>query len=214
MDISNPLDALITSRTTQALLAATVLLPERRWYLSDLARHLGRRPSSLQEPLAALVAADILSRERDGNRVYFRANPDCPLLPELQGLLAKTVGLVGVLHNALDPLRDRLDVAFVHGSVVEARLRAASDIDLIAVGAAGLADLVPALEKAEQRLKRPVNARVYTREEFAGKLAAKNHFLCSVLEKKKLFVIGTPSDLERIARRRPRRAPQDKPARA
>jgi hypothetical protein len=95
---SSPIDPLI-NKTTQDLLAATVLRPERSWYLSDLARHLRRRPSSLQEPLAALVAAGVLSRRKEGNRVYFQANPDCPFLPELQGLMAKTVGLYPRFSN-------------------------------------------------------------------------------------------------------------------
>ena len=63
------LDPLI-NKTTQGLLAATVLQPGRWWYLSDLANHLRRRPSSLQTPVAALVSAGILRRRKKGNRVY------------------------------------------------------------------------------------------------------------------------------------------------
>jgi predicted nucleotidyltransferase len=199
----SPIDPLI-NKTTQGLLAATVLQPSRWWYLSDLAKHLGRRPSSLQTPLCALVSAGILSRRKEGNRVYYQANLDCPFLPELQGLMAKTVGLVEVLREALLPLADRLELAFVHGSVAQSREAAASDVDLMAIGFLGLADLSPALEKAEQRLGRPVNVHVYSPQEFAKKLAAKNHFLYSVLCAEKLFVVGKPNDLERIAGRKSR----------
>ena len=200
---SSPIDPLI-NKTTQGLLAATVLQPDRCWYLSDLAKHLRRRPSSLQTPLAALVSAGILSRRKEGNRVYFQANPDCPFLSELQGLMAKTVGLIEVLREAFASLKDRLEVAFIHGSVARSSEIAASDVDVIAIGSLGLADLSPVLEKAEERLGRAVNAKVYFPQEFANKLAAKNHFLCSVLNKKKLFVVGDPNDLERIAGRKSR----------
>ena len=200
---SSPIDPLI-NKTTQDLLAATVLQPGRWWYLSDLARRLHRRPSSIQAPLVVLVSAGILSRRKEGNRVYFQANPDCPFLPELQGLMAKTVGLIDVLREALMPLKDRLELAFVHGSVAESREGAASDVDLLAIGSLGLADLSPLLEKAEERLGRPVNASVYAPREFAKKVAAKNHFLCSVLDREKLFVVGGPDDLERIAGRKAR----------
>lgn len=200
---SSPIDPLI-NKTTQGLLAATVLQPDRWWYLSDLAKHLRRRPSSLQVPLAALVSAGILSRRKEGNRVYFQADSACPFLPELQGLMAKTVGLVDVLREALVPLKDRLEVAFVHGSVARSSEGAASDIDVIAIGSLGLADLAPALGKVEERLGRPVNVSVYSSKEFAAKLAAKNHFLSSVLDKEKLFVLGEPNDLERIAGRKTR----------
>ena len=91
---SSPIDPII-NKTTQALLAATVLEPGRSWYLSDLAKHLSLSPSSLQRELAGLVQAGVLSRQRDGNRVYYRADPDCPFLAELQGLMAKTAGLGG-----------------------------------------------------------------------------------------------------------------------
>jgi DNA-binding transcriptional ArsR family regulator len=81
---NRPLDSLFP-RTRQAVPTATLLHPERWWYLSDLAKHLGVRPSNLQRELAALTSAEILHQRRDGNRVYFQASPDCPFLPELQG---------------------------------------------------------------------------------------------------------------------------------
>ena len=84
------------------------------------------------------------------------------------------------------------------------RERASSDVDLIVVGSLGLSKLSPALEAAEERLGRPVNARVYTADEFAKKLANKNHFLRAVLGKEKLFIVGGSDDLARVARRRPR----------
>lgn len=199
---ASPIDPLI-NKTIQSLLAATILQPDRSWCFSELAKQLRRRPSSLQAPLAALVAAGILQRRKDGNRVYFQANSDCPFLPELQGLMAKTVGLVEVLREALAPLKDRLELAFVHGSVAKSSEGSASDVDLIAIGSLGLADLSPVLGPAERRLGRPINASVYSPEEFSAKLTAKNHFVCSLLDKQKLFVLGKPNDLERIAGRQP-----------
>jgi DNA-binding transcriptional ArsR family regulator len=208
----SPLDALL-SKTTQDLLGATVLAPDQWWYLSDLAKHVRRRPSSLQKPLAALVAAGILSRRKDGNRVYYRADRDCPFLGELQGLIAKTAGLVDVLREALAPTGRRFDAIFVHGSVADARERSGSDIDLVAIGSLGLAGLSPALEAAEKRLRRPINASVYTPDEFAAKVAAKNHFVCSVLNSKKLFIVGQPDDLERVAGGEPSRRARRQQAR-
>jgi predicted nucleotidyltransferase len=199
---SSPLDSLL-SKTTQGLLAATLLQPERSWYLSDLAKHLGRRPSSLQAPLACLATAGILRRHKDGNRVYYQANPECPFFPELQGLLAKTVGLVDVLRETLAPLEKQIAVAFVHGSIASFRERASSDVDLIVIGSVGLSKLSPALESAEERLGRPVNATVYTSTEFAKKLGDKNHFLRAVLDKEKLFIVGNKDDLARVARHAP-----------
>ena len=127
-----------------------------------------------------------------------------PVLRELQGIIAKTIGLADVLRDALAALRAEIAVAFVYGSVASSRERASSDVDLVVVGSLGLSKLSPALETAEERLSRPVNARIYTADEFASKLIHKNHFLCAVLDKEKLFIVGGPDDLARVARRRPR----------
>jgi len=191
---SKALDALFP-RTRQVILAATLLHPERWWYLSDLARHLGVRPSSLQRELATLVKAGILRQRRDGNRMYFQPNPDCPFLAELQGLMLKTVGLVDVLREVLEPFANRIDWAFVYGSIARSEELASSDVDLMIIGRAGLADITPALRQAERHLNRPVNPTLYSREEFATKLAAGHAFLHAVLDGTKLFILGDPHEL-------------------
>jgi DNA-binding transcriptional ArsR family regulator len=201
-------------RIRQALLAATVLHPERWWYLSDLAKHLGVRPSSLQRELAALVEAGILNRRQDGNRVYFQANPDCPFLPDLQGLLVKTVGVVDILREALSRFATRIDWAFVYGSIARAEELASSDVDLMLIGQVGLAELTPALRRAEAQLGRAVNPTLYTREEFATKLQAGHHFLKAVLDGEKLFILGGPHELAATACSAPGAATHAEPLRA
>ena len=109
-------------------------------------------PAALKPPAAPCgpVSAGILARRKDGNRVYFQANADCPFLAELQGLIAKTVGLVDVLRDALAGLERQLEVVFIHGSVAKSREHSGSDVDLIAIGTLGLSELSPALEAAER----------------------------------------------------------------
>jgi DNA-binding transcriptional ArsR family regulator len=206
-----PLNALFP-QIRQAVLAATLLHPNRWWYLSDLAQHLGVRPSSLQRELAALVKAEILQRRQDGNRVYFQANPACPFLPELQGLLTKTVGVVDVLREALAPFAAHLDWAFVYGSIARAQALATSDVDLMLIGHAGLAELTPALRRAEQRLGRPVNPSLYSRAEFATKLRAGHHFVKTVLDSEKLFILGNPHELAAVTDDPPGAAAHHEPA--
>lgn len=181
----------------------------RWWYASDLARHLEMRPSSLQRELASLTSAGILRRRRDGNRVYFQADGECPLLPDLQGLLLKTVGLVDVLRDALDPISDRIAWAFVYGSVARGEGVNASDVDLMIIGDVGLAIVATRLEGTEQCLLRPVNPTVYTRAEAVAKFAAGHHFVSDVLRGDKLFVIGRADDLESALAIPPRPAPHD-----
>ena len=129
----SPLLDPILPKVRQQVLAATLLQPDRSWYLSELAHYLGVTPSTLQRELSGLSTAGILERRADGNRVYFKANEQCPILGDLQGLLIKTVGLVDLLRNALKPVSKQIDLAFVFGSFAESKEFATSDIDLLVV---------------------------------------------------------------------------------
>ncbi len=184
-------------RIRQRVLGALLLEPSRWWYRSDLAKHPGVAPTSRQKELPALTGAGLLVVRRGGNRAYDRADPEKLLVPELSGILAKTAGLVDVLRDALTPARARITTAFVHGSIASGTERATSEGDPLMIGEAGLAELSPHLRKAEQRLGRPVNATVFTLDEFRRRAARKHHFLRSVLDLPRLFVIGTTRDLQR-----------------
>ncbi len=188
----------------RAILATLLLRPEQEWYFRDLAKHLGVQPSSLTRELRGLSDAGILRRRKDGNRVYYQADPACPFLPELRGLMLKTAGLVDVLREALLPLEAGIACAFVYGSMVNGRARSDSDVDLLIVGHTSRFELAKALRSAEQRLARPINMVLYKPEEFARR-ASDNHFIRSVLGRKKLFVIGDENDLERTQKPEARR---------
>jgi uncharacterized protein len=191
----SPLLDVLVSKTMQQILAATVLQPERSWYLMELARHLRVRPSSLQRELRQLTEAGILKREQNGNRVYFQADTACPIFPELAQILFKTVGVVEGLQKALEPLKNQIDVAFIYGSVAVSAERSASDIDLMVIGSAPLAQIAPLLRDLERKIGRPVNPSVYARSEFVSRIQHENHFLTSILKTPQLFIKGGPDEL-------------------
>lgn len=195
----SPTLAALFPSVRRRVLAATITRPDKWWYLSELAQFLGTTPSSLQRELKALVSAGILRQRLDGSRTYFKAETESPYFRDLRGLLEKTVGLLPALREALEPFRERINCAFVYGSVARGREHALSDVDLLVIGRAGLSQLAPALRKAEMRLGRDVNVVNYSPSEFRDKAAAKDHFLSEVLHGPKEFVKGTQRDLDDIA---------------
>ncbi len=200
-----PLRALL-SPGRERVLAVVFMEPSRWWYRSELARHLGATPSSLQKPLTALAESGLLRTRRDGNRLYYQANSESPLFTELRSILTKTAGLLDVLKGALLPHAASIAFAFVYGSVARGEETSASDVDVMVVGEAKLSELSPALQGAERRLGREVNASVHALPEFRRKLRAGHHFLLAVLDKPKLFIVGTEDDLARAAGRAAHRA--------
>ena len=191
---SKPIDALLPG-IRQAVLAATLMNPDRAWYLTDLARHLRLRPSSLQRDLAALAAAGILRRSRDGNRVYFQADPDCAILAELTGIMAKSAGLVDVFGDWLAPLASQIDFAFVQGSHAGSGAPAPVGMHLMVVGNVTRERVAPVLRQVEQSLGREINLTVYSRHQFERDLQSRDPSLVRALGQERIFVVGSERQL-------------------
>jgi DNA-binding transcriptional ArsR family regulator len=192
-----PLDVLFP-KIRQGILAATLVQPGKAWYASELARRLGVPSSSLQRELRDLTEAGIFKTHRQGRMAYYQANADSPLFPELRGLLLKTAGLVDVLSDALKPLASKLSIAFVYGSIASGNEQHDSDIDLMLIGAASPLELATPLRGACELLGRAIHPAVYAPAEFERKQRAQEHFLASVLDKPKLFVIGNQDELGKL----------------
>jgi len=191
------LDALFPNIRAK-ILAATLLRPDKDWYLTELAMHLGTQPSSLQREVNSLSKAGILEQRRDGRRVYFKADMGSPVYPNLRDLFAKTAGLIPLLQHELKVFGERIQLAFLYGSIARSEEDSGSDVDLLVVGTLGLADLIPTLRVAEQTLGRPVNATVFSGEEFGRKVQSHDHFLSAVFGDAKQFVKGSEHELEAI----------------
>jgi uncharacterized protein len=191
----------LMSKTCQRLLAATVLHPDKSWYLRELAEFLDVAPSTIQRELASLTKVGILKKTISGNRSYFNANEGCPIFPELKSTLVKTVGIVDILRDCLKPFSKRISVAFLYGSIASGTETSESDIDLFIVGEVKLSDLSTRLRAAENKLRRPINPVVFSIKEARQKLKEKQHFIETVRTAKKLFLMGEDSELGKILSR-------------
>jgi DNA-binding transcriptional ArsR family regulator len=191
---TTPLDALFP-RTRQGILAALFVHPQKSWYVAELARRMGVPSSSLQRELQELTDAGILKAHRQGRMAYFQPNTDSPLYPDLRGLMLKTAGLVDVLRDALEALADKIQLAFVYGSMAIGEERSDSDVDFMVVGDVSSAELALALRSARETLGREINPTVYSPAEFARKHKENDGFLARVMAKPRLLVFRNKNDL-------------------
>jgi predicted DNA-binding protein YlxM (UPF0122 family) len=67
------------------------------------------------------------------------------------------------------------------------------------IGDVTFAEVVESISTVQQEINREINPTVYPVEEFQKKLAAGHHFIKSVYEGEKLFLIGDKHDLARMA---------------
>lgn len=186
---------LLFGNTRGRLLALLLMNADRAYHLRGIARRCRVSPGTVHRELAKLEETGLVLRTQQDGLVRFRANRLSPVFLELVALLKKTVGLVDVLRDALQPHSDRIEVAAVFGSVARGEERSDSDVDLLVVGDIDFLDLVESLRDAQSLLGREINPVVYPRAEYAEVREARDAFLCHVLADPLLFILGTRDDL-------------------
>ena len=195
------LEKLFSSQARVAVLQLFLLNPQDRFYVREVAARTGQPRRAVQRELPNLEAIGLLEHTVDGNRKYYQVNKDCPIFPELKAIFLKTVGLGDELRRYLDRVEGAIRVAFIYGSYAKGQETTTSDIDLFLVGTITARDLASILAAARSELSREINPVVMTPEEFSGKVASGNHFVLSLLEEPKIFLVGNAEDLESLASR-------------
>lgn len=179
------------------VLSLLLLHPNMDYHVRELARQTGTAPGTLHKELARLAAAGLLLRKEQGNQVRYQANQQCPVFPELAGLLRKTTGAAELLTTALTPLQPAL--ALIFGSVASGTETADSDVDVLIIADVGFADVVAATYPAQAELGREINPVVYSAQEFKRRVQEQDAFIQDLLSKPKIFLIGTENDLSPLA---------------
>ena len=194
----NRLAELLSSRARAEIFRLLFSGTGEELHVREIERRSGLNDSTLRQELRKLVRLDLVQSRRDSNRVYYRAKTESPLYPEIRNLVLKTSGLSDVLKSAL---RDkRIRVAFVFGSIAHGEEKAGSDVDLMVIGQLGLRDLSRLLSGIQEKIGREVNPHVLKDEELRKRARAKEHFVSSVLESPKIFIIGSHHELEAMGR--------------
>ncbi|MGU7779176.1 nucleotidyltransferase domain-containing protein [Burkholderia sp. PU8-34] len=183
------------------VLGLLLLRPDQALHVREIARLTGTTPGTLHKELSKLAEAGILSRDRQGNQVVYRANRSCPIYEELAAIMRKTSGLADVLAEALLPCAEQISAAFVFGSVARGQETADSDVDVMVIGTVGFATVVRLLYNAQATLGRDINPKVLSPDEWRDGIEGQDAFLRDVLGKPKIFLIGSDDDLAELARR-------------
>jgi len=198
MGTATILSETLFGRTRGAVLAVLYGHIGESFYLRQLSRRTGISLGPVQREMRQLVDAGLVTKETLGTQTLYSANQASPVFQEMRSLVAKTVGVHDALLEALTPLKKKISLAFIYGSVARSQEAGHSDIDLMIVGTVSFSDVVAALGEAQKMLSREINPTVYSVREFASKI--RGNFLKTVLSEKKLFLIGDENVLGELGK--------------
>lgn len=157
------LQGFISSKTKVNILIKLFLNPATRAYLRELANEFNVSTNSVRTELNNLVKHDILTSEKDGRSVYYRANTKHPLFPEFSSMVRKITGIEELANSVIERLGN-LESAHITGDY--ARGIDSGIIDIVLTGDIDSVQLADVLAKTEKYIHRKIRPLVLTTSEF------------------------------------------------
>ncbi len=194
------LETILGSKLRSKVLGWLFTHPDERYFVRQLTGLLREDSTNVSRELIRLEKTGVLVSTKEGKQKYYQANRKSPIYDELHGLIVKTTGVADVLRSALAPSAGRIKVAFIFGSIASGTEQRTSDIDMMAIGEATFDEVVSSISQAEETIQREINSVVYPVAEFRQKIQGNHHFLKTVLDSEKIFLIGDEGELARLVK--------------
>jgi len=181
--------ALLKTQLRRKLLSYTFTHDDSSYYVRELAGLIEADPGNLSRELNKLKDEGIYTCVTRGKEKFYSLNKAHPLFSELKSIVFKTVGVEGILRDAV--VRHKgIGKAFLYGSYAQAKEKASSDIDLVLVGDFDRDLFTKDVRDIEKRLDREINFTSYTTKEFNKESKNKGSFLNMVVHGKIILLKG------------------------
>lgn len=178
------LEKLFTSGIRADIMSLLFNSPEEKFYVREISRLVRKNPSGVKKELDKLEKIGLVVSEKEGNLKYFKVNKNSSLFPELKGLIAKSLGLLGALKSVLKASEAK--TAFIYGSYTEDPN--APSIYLFIVSDSN--HLKKSLEDIEKRFGREIHYTVMRESEYRIKKKTGDRRLKKLINTKKLLLFG------------------------
>ncbi|MDF1561780.1 MAG: winged helix-turn-helix domain-containing protein [Deltaproteobacteria bacterium] len=157
------LDAIIGSKTRIGILVKLFLNPATRAYLRQLATEFDVSTNAVRTELNSLTEHGLLTSEKDGRSIYYRANRKHPLFPELASAVRKMTGIDSLVTSVIERLGE-LESAWLVGDYAEGKDTGV--IDVVLVGQIDQQQLQDVIAKTERYIQRKIRPLIITAGEF------------------------------------------------
>ena len=175
--MGNLLSSLISSKTRVKILMRLFFNPGTRAYLRELAKEFNVSTNAVREELNQLTKTNLLKSERNGRNVFYQANTDHALFPELKSMVSKVMGIDRVIDGIVSRLGD-LERAYLIDDYAEGK--DTGIIDILLVGEIDQYQLNDLSRKTERYIKRKIRTLSLSRaelDEFLPDLRKRPHLL-------------------------------------
>ena len=161
--MENLLTGLISSKTRIKLLVRLFFNPATRAYLRELAKEFDVSTNAVREELNQLKKTKLLKTEKSGRQVFYMANTEHSLFPELRSMVSKVMGIDQVIDSIVQRLGN-LEKAYLIGDYAEGK--DTGIIDLVLIGNVDSRQLDDLIRKTETYIKRKIRTLILSETEY------------------------------------------------
>lgn len=154
---------IITSKMRIRILMRLFLNPEQDAYLRGLATEFDVSTSQVSGELQQLARSGLLTHNRKGKQVNYRANVKHALFPELQSMVKKALGMDQILDSIINRLGNLEEAVLLDDYACG---RDTGIIDLLLIGNIDMENLQDLVGKTEKYIDRKIRTLVLTRSEY------------------------------------------------
>ena len=137
--------------------------PQARSYLRELAKEFNVSTNAVREEINQLKKTNLLKSEKNGRQVYYMANTEHALFPELKSMVQKVMGIDQVIDSIINRIGN-LEKAYLVGDYAEGK--DTGIIDIILVGDVDHYHLNDLIQKTEKYIKRKIRPLVLSNKEY------------------------------------------------
>ncbi len=185
---------LFISKVRVKILQTFLSNPNDLFHVRGLVRKTNEEINAVRRELARMEKANMVRKERRGNRLYYWFRKDYLFYYDLLSLVAKTTGLGKTIISNKNKL-GKIKFAMLSGKFVKNLERAKDEVDFLIVGKIVIPELSNLVRQEETRREKEINYTVMTEEEFEFRKRRHDPFITKILLSCRFMIIGDEEEL-------------------
>jgi DNA-binding transcriptional ArsR family regulator len=188
------LKSLFISKVRIRILEKYLLDPKPAYHVRGLVRELGEEINAVRRELLNLKKNGILKSNKDGNKLMYRLDQTCAIIPDLRAMFFKDSPIGVKLINRLSTI-EGIQLAFVTEAFLNKKYESDIDIDMLIIGNMKIKELNTAISALEKEVGRVVKFAALKPEDYEFARKKKDPILMNTLEKDRIVIVGKYPDL-------------------
>ncbi|MFA5623144.1 MAG: hypothetical protein WC981_02850 [Candidatus Dojkabacteria bacterium] len=185
---------LFISKVRMRILEKYMLNIKASYHVRGLVRELDEEINAVRRELLNLKSAGILKSVKDGNKIVYTLDKNCPIIWELRSMFFKESDIGQLLLSKLSPV-DGILVAVVTEAFLLDKHENPTDIDMLFVGDMKIKDLTTVMNTLEKDLSRVIKYAAMKPEDYEFVRRKRDPILINALQNDKIIILGKDSDL-------------------